>query len=382
MRRAAVRRLALMLALLVLGLAVFGTEASEAGASGARRVVIGASGDLLFHTRVLDAAEAHGMDAVFDGLRAIIRPDEIAFANLETPLSMKREPMRGNPPRLGAPPETAEVLARTGFDVLSLANNHVWDQGHLGLADTIEAVQAAGMMVVGSAATEELAPGPVIVEREGVRVAFVAWTDHIQGYAGARRPSARVAIYEQRAVRRALRSAREQADVVVASMHWGLAYRHDHRSEQRSAAAYLIRHGADVVLGHGPHVLQPVERARSERGEAIIAYSLGNLVSNQGYLFRRGRRERGVERALREPATRDGVWLRIAVDVLGPDRIRIAGVEGVPLWTHNNHWDVERRRAPAPDIRILPLAAVPDAELRAERRSAIARALGDVRLVD
>src|SRR5690606_25555835 len=105
-----------------------------------------------------------------------------------------------------------------------------------------------------------------------VRVAFLAWTDHIQGYAGTRRPSARVAMYEQRAVRRALETARAQADVVVASMHWGLAYRHDHRSEQRSAAAYLIRHGADVVLGHGPHVLQPVERASSPRGEALVAY--------------------------------------------------------------------------------------------------------------
>jgi len=381
MGRAAVRRLALTLAALAWVIAAFGSAQDDGGTSEARRVVIGASGDILFHTRVLDAAEAHGMDRVFAGLSEIIDPDEIAFANLETPLSMDREPMRGNPPRLGAPPESAQVLARAGLDVLSVANNHVWDQSHLGLADTLEAVHEAGILAVGSAPTEELAPGPVIVDREGVRVAFLAWTDHIQGYAGTRRPSARVAMYEQRAVRRALETARAQADVVVASMHWGLAYRHDHRSEQRSAAAYLIRHGADVVLGHGPHVLQPVERASSPRGEALVAYSLGNLVSNQGYLYRRGRRERGVERALREPATRDGVWLRISVDVLD-GQVRIADVEGVPLWTDNNHWDVERRRAAAPDIRILPLGTLADAELRAERRTAIARALGNVRLVN
>ena len=383
MRRAAARRVAFVLAGVAWGVAMIGPAqlgiAQEETETEPRRIWIGASGDILFHTRVLDAAEAHGMDRVFEGLRAVIEPDEIAFANLETPLSMEREPMRGNPPRLGAPPSAAAVLARAGLDVLSVANNHVWDQSHLGLADTLDAVRDAGIVAVGAAETEALAPGPVVVERDGVRVAFVAWTDHIQGYAGTRRPAARVAMYEQRAVRRALEAARAQADVVVASMHWGLAYRNESRSEQRSAAEYLIRHGADVVLGHGPHVLQPVERVSSPRGEALVAYSLGNLVSNQGYLYRRGRRERGVELPLREPATRDGVWLRVAVDVVAPGQVRIGGVEGVPLWTHNNHWDVERRRGELPDVRVIPLDAVEDAALRDERLRAITSVLGDVR---
>ncbi len=337
---------------------------------------IGASGDILFHTRVLAAAEAHGgFDHVFSGLRGMLSDDEIAFANLETPLSMSRAPMRGNPPRLGAPPEAAGALARAGFDVLSVANNHVWDQRDLGLEDTIRAVREAGMMAVGSAAREELAPGPVVVERHGLRVAFVAWTDHIQGHPGTRRPVARVAMYERQAVRRTLEAARAQADVVVASMHWGLAYRHEHRSEQRSAAAWLVQHGAYVVIGHGPHVLQPVEMIDSPRGRAVVAYSLGNLVSNQGYLYRRDRRE-AAERPLREPATRDGAWLRVAVDVDGSGRVRVGAVEAVPLWTHNNHWDVEGRQAPHPDLRVVPLASVEDAELQVERRERIGSVLG------
>lgn len=346
------------------------------------RVWIGASGDLLFHTRLLATAEAHGgFDHVLSGLRDILSPEEIAFANLETPLSTDRAPMRGDPPRLGAPPEAARALARAGLDVLSVANNHVWDQRDLGLEDTLRAVHEAGMVAVGSAATEELAPGPALIERDGVRVAFVAWTDHIQGHPGTRNPAARVAMWERQAVRRALQAARAQADVVVASMHWGRGYRADHRSEQRAAAAYLVEHGADVVLGHGPHVLQPVERLPSPRGEALVAYSLGNLVSNQGYLYRRGRRER-AELALREPATRDGVWLRVAVDVSGPDRVRIGSVDGVPLWTRNNHWELERRQAAHPDVRILPLASLEDEDLREERRRAIGTALGPaVRLV-
>src|SRR5690606_23611842 len=199
MRRAVVGRLTLLLAGLAWGVAMVGPAqlglAQHEEEPAPRRIWIGASGDILFHTRVLDAAEAHGMDRVFEGLREVIEPDEIAFANLETPLSMERQPMRGNPPRLGAPRSSAAVLARAGLDVLSVANNHVWDQGHLGLADTLDAVRDAGIVAVGAAETEALAPGPVVIERGGVRVAFVAWTDHIQGYAGTRRPAARVAIY-------------------------------------------------------------------------------------------------------------------------------------------------------------------------------------------
>jgi len=73
------------------------------------------------------------------------------------------------------------------------------------------------------------------------------------------------------------------------------------------------------------------------------------------------------------------VWLRVAVDVVAPGQVRIGGVEGVPLWTHNNHWDVERRRGELPDVRVIPLDAVEDAALRDERLRAITSVLGDVR---
>ncbi len=380
MRRAAVRALLLAalcsLTLAGLGLPVPGAAQPPTSSDGVRRVVIGASGDILFHTRVVASAEANGgFDHTFSGLRSVIYEEEIAFANLETPLSTEHAPMRGDPPRLGAPATAAAAMHRAGLDVLSLANNHAWDQRVEGLVDTLAALRGTGIAPVGVGTTEDGAPGPVIVEAAGVRVAFVAFTVILQGHPGTRRPAVRVSMWDERRARRALASAREQADVVVASMHWGIGYRHDDRSEQRSRAAFLVRNGADVVLGHGPHVLQRVERVSSPRGEALVVYSLGNLLSNQGYLYRRGRRQRGVQVPLREPATRDGVWLRVAVDVDG-DRIRLGGVEAVPLWTHNNYWDEERRRAPGPDIRAFPQTSMVDEALRAERRAAIEAVLG------
>lgn len=372
MRRAAVRT-ASFAAVVLLALA----GAGEAQPGRTRRVVIGASGDVLFHTRVVDAARANGgFDHLFASLRPVISEGEIAFANLETPLSTEHAPMRGDPPRLGAPPEAAAAMRRAGIDVLSLANNHVWDQRVEGLVETIAALDGAGIAHVGVAPDEDDAPGPLVVERAGVRVAFVAFTVDIQGHPGTRRPAVRVATWDERRARAALARARERADFVVASMHWGLGYRHDDRSEQRAQAAFLVRHGANLVLGHGPHVLQRVERIASPPGEALVVYSLGNLVSNQGYVYRRGVRERGVEVPLREPATRDGVWLRVAIERDLTGRTTIGGVEAVPLWTHNNWWEQERRRATLPDIRVLPHPEVLDAELRGERRAAIQAVLG------
>ena len=368
--RLAVRRAAPLAALCVLVLA------GVVDAQPPRHVIIGASGDVLFHTRVVASAEANGgFDHLFSGLREVITDSEIAFANLETPLSTDHAPMRGDPPRLGAPATAAAAMQRAGLDVLSVANNHAWDQRVAGMVETLAALRGANITSVGAGDSEEAAPGPVVVERNGVRVAFVAFTVIMQGHPGTRRPAVRIAMWDERRARRVLGEAREQADVVVASMHWGLGYRHEDRSEQRSRAAFLVRHGADVVLGHGPHVLQRVERVESPRGEAVVVYSLGNLISNQGYVYRRGRSARGVEVPLREPATRDGVWFRVAIDLAG-DRIHVGGVAAVPLWTHNNYWAEERHVEPSPDVRIVSLSSVDDEELRSERRTAIGHVLG------
>jgi poly-gamma-glutamate synthesis protein (capsule biosynthesis protein) len=343
-----------------------------------RRVLVGGSGDVLFHTRVVESASANGgFDHLFHALRAVIADEEIAFVNLETPLSVERTPMRDNPPRLGAPPEAAAALARAGIDVVSVANNHAWDQRDTGMVQTLEALRGAGIVPVGAAPEEEDAPGPVLVERHGVRVAFLAFTEILQGHPGTRRPAVRIALYDARRARRAVEAARAEADVVVASVHWGLGYRHDDRLEQRTIAERLVEWGVDVILGSGPHVLQRAEVVSSPRGQAFVAYSLGNFISNQGYVYRRGVRERGVEVPLREPATRDGVWMRVAIDIAADGRIAIGGAEGVPLWTQNNYWAEERDRALAPDIHVSPLSQLSDAELSRERRRAIQEVLGD-----
>jgi poly-gamma-glutamate synthesis protein (capsule biosynthesis protein) len=376
-----------VLALGMLALAAGRTRAQGAGggrASGGRTVTIAGSGDVLGHIRVVRAARAGGWDRIFAGLAELVREDDAAFANLETPLSEERPVESGSPPILGAPPELAQGLARAGIDVLSIANNHAWDQWARGAERSVAAVRAAGMGAVGAGPTLDDAFRAHVIERRGVRIAFVGITERVNAGPGHSPPEALIARWDDDArVAAAVEAARGQADVVVVSIHWSYDFLPRPSGAQRRRAAFLVEHGADVILGHGPHVLHEVERLPSPRGDAICAYSLGNLVSNQGLRYRVGRRAAaGAHPATWLPTSRDGAWLRVPVTV-ADGRISIGQLEAVPLFTSNNFWRMERGEDAEPDIRVQRLSAVDEAALRDERRPIIGATLGgEVRLVE
>ena len=348
-----------------------------------RSVTIGASGDVLLQPRVVSAGRAavDGFDRVIGPVRVMAPLDDIAFANLESPLSEEITVTSGSPPTLGAPAGVAASLARAGLDVVSIANNHSWDQGARGAALTLAALNDAGIRAVGAGRTEADALTPVVVTRGTVRVAFVAVTNRINAGPGDREPRAMIATWNDERIDDALDNARQRADLVVVSIHWSHDFWVGPREEERERARFLVDHGADVVLAHGPHVLHPVERLVSPRGDAICAYSLGNLVSNQGFAYRLGHEGSGHEATWR-PDARDGAWLRVRASVTD-GHVSIGALEAVPLFTYNNFFERDADVEPVEDIRVQRLADVPDVALATERRAAIARALGpEVTLVD
>ncbi len=355
------------------------SDAGEASAPTSRVVRIGASGDLLAHIRVLASADAHGgFEHVLGPLRAAIHDDELAFLNLETPLSLERPVSSGSPPVLGAPPEVAQVLAAIGIDVVSVANNHAWDQHSIGAGRTLEALAGAHVTAIGAAEDLPGAFAPrVVLTADGTRVAFVGITERVNGGPGPLGPSTLIARWaDDASVQRALEQARAEADLVVVSIHWSHDFRATPMRTQRERAQWLVDHGADVILGHGPHVLQEVERLTSPRGEAVCAYSLGNLVSNQGFRYVRGRHAaRGAHIATWLSTSRDGVWLRIEARI-EEGRVTIAPITGVPLFTYNNFPERERDRHAPEDVRIQLLDDVADPLLRAERWEIIGATLG------
>lgn len=355
-----------------------GGAAAQRSDFGPDEIGIAAMGDVLLHIKVVEAARARGWDRVFGALGALLTEDEIAVANLETPLVDDVRPVAtGSPPILGAPEEAALAMARAGIDVLACANNHAYDQRAVGLWRTVQALRAAGIEPVGADRDAPGAFGPRFVTRGGHRVAFLSYTERINSGPGERPPAAHVAWLRghEEQLEEALRHAREEADLVVLAVHWSHDFVDRPRRGQRHRARGWIALGADLVLGTGPHVLQEVERVPSPRGEAVVAYSLGNLVSNQGKLYRPGRRASPrAHPALRLPDTRDGLLLRARFRVEG-GRVAVASLRGTPLWTENNHWERARRRDLDYDIRVLPLADAAEA-VRAERLSAIRAAVG------
>lgn len=227
---------------------------------------------------------------------------EIGFCQLEVNLTERgsRLPQVRHTHRARA--STAAALARAGFTVVSFAGNHCLDWGPDGLRDTIDNLRGAGLAVVGVGANILEARAPVVVERNGVTVAFLAYCSILpaQYWAEASRPGcapmrahtlyeaiepdqpgtpARVQTFPHRedlaALREDIAAAKRSADVVIVSLHWGIHFVPAVLADyQRDVGHAAIDAGADLILGHHAHILKGVELYR---GKAIF-YSLGNFA--------------------------------------------------------------------------------------------------------
>ena len=312
------------------------------------KVKLVAVGDILMHADVKAAATLHGgFEPLWEEAATLFRGADLAFAYLETPIA----PAAGQPGRpflFNAPPDLPQSLSRSGFTVLATANNHAYDQGAPGLVETLERLESAGLAYVGSGKDRRRAEEPRILERNGIRIAFLAWTDLLnRGGNQAGGPW----VNRLRADRAclAVRAARSQADVVVVSVHWGTEDQHDPTPRQRQVASRLFEAGADLILGHHPHVLQPLEAGEAGGRRVAVAYSLGNFISNQDRMY-------DAERM--EPAqgdARDGAALVATFVRKAPDEVVLDTVGYTPLWTENNWRQVEAGGAEPREIRVVRL---------------------------
>lgn len=355
-----------------------------------REVTITASGDVLIHRRVLDSARAHEggfeytLGALGQAIDAVEGP-QVTLVNLETPLTEAYEdPFNANPPVLGSPPELAGVLKALGVDVVSVANNHALDQTSDGLSDTLQTVHDAQLGVVGAGGDRDEALQPWIVKRGGLSVGFLGFAGHVNRGPG-RRAKKLVHIARLRDEDEALEAiarVRKQVDVMVVAAHWSHDFARQPVKNQRQLARAMVKAGADVIIGTGPHVLQDVERLPSPRGEAIVAYSLGNAISNQGLHYKVGHRIRPEEHPVAiTPGTRDVVLLAVKIRSPEPDRVDVISVEAQVMWIVNNFWERRLTDEVPVDIRLERLSEVEE-DLRTERLKVVGETLGsEVRLI-
>jgi poly-gamma-glutamate capsule biosynthesis protein CapA/YwtB (metallophosphatase superfamily) len=221
-----------------------------------------------------DAIAANGPRYPWSGVSAPLRKADIAFGNLECAVSERGEPFPKEFNFRGTPDALAGLRRHSGIDVLNLANNHVGDYGPQAMLDTVRHVESLGMRAVGAGRNLRRALAPQVVERLGLRVAFVGFSQiaPLEFAAGERKPGTAWATPES--VAEAVRAARRRADVVVATFHWGIEKAPFESTDQQALAQTAAAAGAHLVIGAHPHVLQPMRR----EGAALVAYSLGNFV--------------------------------------------------------------------------------------------------------
>jgi gamma-polyglutamate biosynthesis protein CapA len=247
------------------------TRTSEA------EVTLVAVGDILLDRGVGKQIVRFGADYPFERVGGLLREADIAFGNLECPLAAGGEKVKKRY-SFRAKPEMAESLARAGFDLLSLANNHTMDCGRIGLTETMENLSRPNLRWCGAGKTRSEAEMATVLEVQGIRVAFVGFCEFVPERAFPRDDRPTILFAEEETVRRVVSAARPQADVVIASFHWGIEFDSRPTEFQKGLARAAVESGADIVLGHHPHVLQPLEVMSHNGRRALIAYSLGNFV--------------------------------------------------------------------------------------------------------
>ncbi len=203
---------------------------------------------------------------------------DLTFGNLEGPIS-SRGVKQGSIYSFRADPRSAEGLAYAGFDVVSLANNHLWDYGAEAFLDTLDVLTNADISYAGGGADFKAAHGPAVWEANGIKVAFLAYTNLVPASLTKEAAQPATASADIAQMTADITSAKAEADAVVASFHWGEEYQTAHNAYQERVAKAAIDAGALLVIGHHPHVAQEVERYNG----GVIAYSLGNFVFDQNF---------------------------------------------------------------------------------------------------
>jgi poly-gamma-glutamate synthesis protein (capsule biosynthesis protein) len=271
---------------------------------------------------------------VFAGVRHLLDGADVVGGNLESPLTTLPH-VSDNENQLEATPEAAAALAAAGFDVMALPNNHSTDAGPAGLLDTIAAVTSTGMVAVGAGPNLEQASLPAVVDIDGVTVGFLAFDATGVGAPAGTEPG--VASWDEPLALASVEKLRREVDVLVVSVHGGTEYLPITDPGMAEIANLLAAAGADVVWGHGAHVIHPVQLIDGPRS-TVAATSLGN------FLFDQSGPDRTTGAMLEILAASDGVVAyRVGISE-HPDR-RVEFVEWLPpvgdaVWLHDSWWSL------------------------------------------
>lgn len=335
------------------------------------QVTFAAGGDVIPHEAVRAAAAAaaptdpihtDGWGALLSDVADVFEHADFGFVNLETPVAPAHS--KGSKPFMfDAPVALLDGLKASGIKIVSFANNHVMDQGWPGFTETREHLREKGLLFAGSGDTAAQTFQPVITEANGIKVGWLGMTRWLNGNRNPDKddqPHSNFFPYpgesggatgaDEATVLAAVKQARTQCDFLVVTIHWGIEYAPAPRPEDIDIAHKMLEAGASVVVGHHPHVLQPIETYKTQDGRnTVIFYSLGNFLSNQSRTYIDGLMPD------KDGDPRDEMIAQFAAirRDYGPAGIRVElGHVGVlPVWEENNRNEIASGRTKIPNIR-------------------------------
>lgn len=248
------------------------------------KITLGAIGDILIHDWVYEDAQletGYDFTPMFKHVNSLLSEPDILLANQETILGGEEIGI-STYPTFNSPQEVGDALVGAGVDIVSTANNHSLDKGERGQLASLDYLDKIGLPHVGTYRNETERQTVTIVEKNGINVAYLSYTYGTNGIPVPKGKEYLVNLIDKEKMKKEIERAREKADVVVMSLHWGNEYQRFPTAAQKELGQYLIDAGVDILFGHHPHVLQPMEWAQAEDGRnALIVYSLGNFLSGQ-----------------------------------------------------------------------------------------------------
>lgn len=241
-----------------------------------------AVGDVCLAQGVETEMDRHGRGFPFAAMKKTLRTADISFGNLECCLASHGQPVPKQYNFRGRP-RGALALSEAGFTVVSLANNHSLDYGKVALAETVDNLEKQHVTPVGAGRTLADARSLRIITIRGVKVGFLAYLGLFPAVVPLREGEPGVAMADPVVIKREVEAARKKVDFLIVSVHAGKEYTFVHTARQAEIAHTAIDAGADLVIGHHPHVVQDVETYKGKQ----IFYSLGNFVFNPSPTFLR-----------------------------------------------------------------------------------------------
>ncbi len=256
--------------------------------------VISFTGDVMMHGPVKSCAYSrtarnngaivkNGFHHLFEPVTAQLQRGDLTVGNMEFPV---KPPFTGKSIVFNCRPEVVDAMKNAGFDLVTLANNHVLDQGPEGIDTTLRYLDERGIEHVGVQITNKTGSRGYFTTIKDIRIGIIAYTG-VHNYPMPRKVRHRYNIndfYHKETVLKDIKQARKDCDFLFMLVHTGTEYRLLPDERDRKLMKEYCLNGVDCVIGHHPHVLQPVEQITAESGRVCtIFYSLGNFISNQRY---------------------------------------------------------------------------------------------------